>query len=162
MRQAPELATEGGWLNAEQPLSLAALRGRVVAVFAFQMLCPGCVKLSLPQAQAVHDIFSEDDLAVIGLHTVFEHHAAMGRASLEAFVSEYRLTFPIAIDRPSKAGAMPETMALYAMQGTPTLLLIDRQGRLRKSKFGHENDIVLGAEIMALIRERDQDSELSA
>lgn len=143
--------TEGGWLNTDQPLSLAALRGKVVAVFAFQMLCPGCVKMSLPQAQMAHEVFSSDDVAVIGLHTVFEHHEAMGRKSLEAFVHEYGLSFPIAIDKPGEGCGMPQTMALYAMQGTPTLLLIDREGRLRKQKFGHENDMVFGAEIMSLI-----------
>ena len=140
-------------MNTDQPLSLAALRGKVVAIFAFQMLCPGCVKMSIPQAQMAHEIFSGDDVAVIGLHSVFEHHEAMGRKSLEAFVHEYGLTFPIAIDKPGKNNAMPQTMELYVMQGTPTLLLIDRKGRLCKQKFGHENDIVLGAEIMSLIRD---------
>ncbi len=153
MKPAAELITEEGWLNTDQPPSLRVLRGRVVAVFAFQMLCPGCVRMSLPQAQMAHDVFSVDDVAVLGLHSVFEHHEAMGRASLQAFVHEYGLTFPIGIDKPGTRGGMPQTMALYGMQGTPTLLLIDRLGNLRKQKFGHENDMVLGAEIMALIRE---------
>lgn len=39
------------------------------------------------------------------------------------------------------------------MQGTPTLILIDRQGRLRRQTFGHVPDLQLGAEIMALIGE---------
>ena len=39
------------WLNTAEPLSLPALRGRVVLVTAFQMLCRGCATLSLPQAR---------------------------------------------------------------------------------------------------------------
>src|SRR5690606_20270412 len=39
---APELQVSR-WFNTPAPLSLAALRGRVVVVEAFQMLCPGCV-----------------------------------------------------------------------------------------------------------------------
>ena len=36
------------------------------------------------------------------------------------------------------------------MQGTPTLLLFDRQGRLRRHYLGAVDDVRLGAEIMAL------------
>lgn len=152
-RQAPEWETDG-WLNTAQPLSLSALRGKVVVLYAFQMLCPGCVHNSLPQARRVHDIFAGDSLAVVGLHTVFEHHEAMRRPSLEAFVAELRLTFPVGIDR-ARGDSIPATMAAYAMQGTPTLILVDARGRLRKQKFGHEHDLILGAEIQALLMEKD-------
>ena len=33
------------------------------------------------------------------------------------------------------------------------MILIDREGRLRKQKFGGEGDLVLGAEIMSLLRD---------
>ena len=35
-------------------------------------------------------------------------------------------------------------MARYGMKGTPTPILIDRRGRLRKRKFGFEDDLDLG------------------
>ncbi len=152
--QAPELKVQK-WLNTDEALSLEVLRGKVIMIFAFQMLCPGCVEHSLPQARLVHSTFSPADLVVVGLHTVFEHHEVMGEQALRAFVHEYRIEFPVAIDCPSQEEhqPLPETMRLYQMAGTPTLLLIDRQGRLRKQKMGHEHDLVLGAELMALIRE---------
>jgi peroxiredoxin len=153
-KDAPELSVYK-WLNAREDLSLEALRGRVVAIFAFQMLCPGCVEHSIPQARRVHAAFSGGDLAVIGLHSVFEHHEAMGEESLKAFIHEYKIEFPVAIDEPSgvKSDPLPKTMRTYNLQGTPTLILLDRQGRLRKQKFGHEHDLILGAELMALMRE---------
>lgn len=40
------------------------------------------------------------------------------------------------------------------MRGTPTLMLIDRAGRLRRKIFGHLPDLHLGAEIMRLVAER--------
>ena len=153
LRQAPEWETDG-WLNTDRTLSLSTLNGKVVILYAFQMLCPGCIHNSMPQAQRAHEIFAGDDCAVIGLHTVFEHHDAMRRPSLEAFVHEFRLTFPIGIDRPQN-DLTPTTMTAYNMQGTPTIILIDRQGRLRKQKFGHEHDLVLGAEIQALLMEKN-------
>jgi len=152
----PELAPAwhvSRWLNAEPSLTLESLRGRVVVAYAFQMLCPGCATQAMPQASRVHETFDAGSVAVIGLHTVFEHHEAMGPAALAAFVHEYRLAFPIGIDAAGDEGGMPLTMRRYAMRGTPTLLLIDRLGYLRKQQFGHVDDLRLGAEIMALVRE---------
>ena len=113
---APELSTVR-WFNSPQPLTLAALRGRVVLLHAFQMLCPGCVAHGTPQAEKAHKLFAAAGLQVIGLHTVFEHHAAMTEVALEAFIHEYRLTFPIAVDRPGDPGPIPVTMQAYGMQG---------------------------------------------
>lgn len=150
---APEWRTTT-WFNSSAPLSLAALRGKVVFVTAFQMLCPGCVSQGLPQAQRLREAFGPDDLAVIGLHTVFEHHEAMTPTSLEAFLYEYRIGFPVGVDEPDGLGPIPRTMRVYEMRGTPTTLLIDRKGHLRVHAFGHLPDLRLGAEIAALIAER--------
>ncbi len=49
---APELQTSE-WINSDQPINLASLRGRPVVLSAFQMLCPGCVTHSIPQTQKV-------------------------------------------------------------------------------------------------------------
>lgn len=157
MASAPAAAPDWDitrWFNHEGDLTLADLRGRVVVAAAFQMLCPGCVERTIPQLRNVRELFTEDQVAVIGLHTVFEHHEAMGPASLAAFIHEYRLSFPVGVDRASGSGdPIPVTMARYAMRGTPTHLLIDREGRLRRQTFGHIPDLQLGAEIMALISE---------
>lgn len=152
VQAAPEFeVTE--WLNTDGPLSLAALRGKVVAVHAFQMLCPGCVAHGIPQAREIRRTFGRDDVAVLGLHTVFEHHAVMGRAALQAFVHEYRIDFPVGIDRPSPMGPIPLTMARYGMQGTPTLLLFDRAGVLRHQLFGRAEDMQVGALVAQLVAE---------
>ena len=150
---APELQIEH-WLNTDTTISLEALRGHVVFVEAFQMLCPGCVSHGLPQAVRVAETFSGDDVVVLGLHSVFEHHAAQGgRDALAAFLHEYRIRFPVGIDAPASSGGVPKTMAAYRLPGTPTSILIDRRGRLRNRHFGRVDDMALGAEIMALIRD---------
>lgn len=90
---------------------------------------------------------------MLALHTVFEHHANR-RETLEAFAHEYRLDMPIGIDAPDPAGGhLPRTMAAYGMEGTPTLLLIDQAGRLRRQTLGHVEDLVLGADIALLTAE---------
>jgi peroxiredoxin len=137
------------WFNANAPVTLAGLKGRVVVLTAFQMLCPGCVSHALPQAKKLVERFSSNEVAVIGLHSVFEHHDAMTPAALAAFIHEYRWPFAIGIDKPDGAD-LPKTMAAYEMRGTPTLLLFDRQGRLRRHYLGQVDDIRLSAEIMSL------------
>ena len=149
---APPLSVSR-WFNVERPLSLEELRGRVVVLHAFQMLCPGCVAHGLPQAQAVHRQFAADEVAVLGLHTVFEHHDAMTPVALAAFLHEYRIGFPVGVDMPSDDGPIPRTMRAYAMQGTPTLVLIDARGRLRAQHFGQVSDLALGARIAGLVAE---------
>jgi len=154
MSPAPPWRTTA-WLNTPQPLDLERLRGKVVLLHAFQMLCPACVAHGLPQAQRVAELFADQPLAVVGLHTVFEHHAAMGVESLRAFVHEYRVGFPVGLDEPAADGPIPLTMQAYAMQGTPTLVLIDAQGRRRRQVFGVHDDLLLGAELATLIAEAE-------
>ena len=140
------------WLNTPEPIDLQAQRGRVVVACAFQMLCPGCVANALPQMKTVRSLFQASDVEVVGLHTVFEHHEAMTVTALRAFLHEYRITFPVGVDAPDASGGpMPQTMRTYRMQGTPTLLLIDRAGHLQRQIFGHVPDMQLGAEITRLV-----------
>ena len=65
---APELAVSH-WFNTPEPITLQSLRGRVVLLHAFQMLCPGCVSHGTPQAQRAQTLFRNTDLAVIGLES---------------------------------------------------------------------------------------------
>ncbi|QOZ38427.1 TlpA family protein disulfide reductase [Bradyrhizobium sp. CCBAU 53421] len=148
MAPAPEIAASR-WFNTGEPLSLAALRGRPVLLHAFQMLCPGCVSHGTPQTQRAFELFRHSDLQVIGLHTVFEHHAAMTEVALEAFIHEYRLTFPIGVDEAGDGTPIPVTMQRYGMQGTPTSILIGRDGNIVHHGFGQQSDMALGAIIAA-------------
>lgn len=151
---APPIEAER-WFNTDQSLDLEMFRGKVVVLHAFQMLCPGCVSQAVPQARRLHEIAkSIDDLVVLGIHTVFEHHAAMTPVSLEAFLHEYRLTFPVAVDQPSSDGPIPRTMAAYGFKGTPSTVVIDRAGRIARHSFGAEDDLVLGLMLGSLLSAR--------
>lgn len=149
---APELQVSE-WLNAEEPVILADLRGQVVVIEAFQMLCPGCIHHGIPLAQSVQSVFAGAPVTVLGLHTVFEHHAAMTPVALRAFLHEFRVTFPVGVDRPNGGQGLPQTMAAYGMRGTPSLLLIDRAGRLRAHHFGQIPEMQVGASIATLLAE---------
>ena len=155
---APAWSTDR-WFNTAVPLTLDALRGRVVTLHAFQMLCPGCVSQGIPQAQRVARQFADAPVTVVGLHTVFEHHDVMGPEALAVFLHEYRVTFPVAVDRPGLSGdTTPQTMRAYRMRGTPTVVLIDALGRIRHHVFGAYDDLQLGRDLGTLVAEATLDS----
>lgn len=142
------------WFNTDRPLLVSGLRGKVVVLAAFQVLCPNSIAAAVPQAARIYETFEPQDVAVIGLHATFEHHDAFNAAVLKAFIHEYRLKFPIALDQPNPASPIPHTMDRYKMRGTPSLVLIDRHGLVRKHAFGAVDDLRIGAEIGALTQER--------
>lgn len=149
---APELQVQA-WFNTDHPVLLSGLRGRVVVIATFQVLCPNSILYGVPQAKRIFETFAPDDVAVIGLHATFEHHDAFTVAVLKAFIHEYRLKFPIVLDQPNVAGPIPLTMDRYKMRGTPSLILIDKHGFVRKHAFGAVDDLRIGAEIGALAQE---------
>jgi len=156
---APELTAQT-WFNTDDEVLLSGLRGRVVVLSAFQVLCPVSVSIGIPQALRIHQTFDPKEVAVIGLHATFEHHAAVTAPVVKAFIQEYRLKYPIALDQPSRSGPIPQTMERYRMRGTPSLVLIDRQGIIRKHAFGPVDDLRIGAEIGALIQDAGETASL--
>ena len=142
------------WFNTPAPITLEQLRGRVVVLHAFQMLCPGCVSHGLPQAQRLHTLFPREQVEVIGLHSVFEHHAVTGSAAaLQAFIHEYRLSFPIGIDQPDGTEGIPLTMQALELHGTPSMVVLDKHGIVRLHHFGAMDDLRLGALLGRLVGE---------
>ena len=141
------------WVNTEKPISLSNLRGRVVVLHAFQMLCPGCVSHGIPQAIKIHNAFSRDDVVVLGLHTVFEHHAVMTPAALKVFMHEYKIPFPVGIDTAQTDHPIPLTMQAYELRGTPSMVIIDRHGNIRLSHLGQIDDLHVGSILGQLIGE---------
>jgi len=146
------------WFNSDKPITLHELRGKVVFIHAFQMLCPACVMSAMPQAVRMWLHYRQgpyiDAVVVLGLHTVFEHHHVMTPAALEVYLHEFRVPFPVAFDAPGGDSPIPHTMRAYATKGTPTSLLIDAAGRLRKHHFGVEPDQQIIADIDQLIAEQ--------
>ena len=78
------------------------------------------------------------------------------------FLHEYRYTFAVGVDAPTEGDPLPQTMRAYGMQGTPTLLLIDAQGRLREHHFGVVDDLALGIALGELLAEAERDDATPA
>ena len=151
MQRSPELQVSE-WFNTPTPLLISELRGRIVVLHAFQMLCPGCVLHGTPLAQRIHDRLASE-VTVIGLHSVFEHHEAMRPASLAAYLREFGVSMPVGVDAYGVDDTTPLTMAAFAMQGTPTLIVLDHEGFIRHQYFGNVDELVLGVQIGRLLAE---------
>lgn len=70
----------------------------------------------------------------------------MTATALEAFLHEYRPSFPVGIDVADGKGP-PRTFRARRLGGTPSVLLFDRGGTCRLHALGHVEDIRLGAAI---------------
>ena len=74
---APALNPDGRWFNSK-PLTLAALRGKVVLIDFWTYSCINCLR-TLPHLKAWYAAYHRDGLEIIGVHTpefAFEHVAS--------------------------------------------------------------------------------------
>jgi cytochrome c biogenesis protein CcdA/thiol-disulfide isomerase/thioredoxin len=145
---APNFAGITAWLNTPggKPLSLAALRGKVVLVDFWTYSCINCQR-TLPHVEAWYRQYAKDGLVVVGVHTpefAFEHVVSNVRSQATALGVHY----PVAIDDNYA------TWNAYDNEYWPADYLIDAQGVVRHVHFG-EGDY---ATTEQLIRQLLQDA----
>jgi cytochrome c biogenesis protein CcdA/thiol-disulfide isomerase/thioredoxin len=95
---APDFRGITAWLNTPggKPLSLGALRGKVVLVDFWTYSCINCQR-TLPHVEAWYREYARDGFVVVGVHTpefAFEHVVSNVRAQAAALGVRY----PVAID----------------------------------------------------------------
>jgi len=127
---APAFAGIQQWLNTPggKPLTLAALRGKVVLVDFWAYSCINCQR-ELPHVEAWYKDYAADGLEVVGVHTpeyAFEHVPS----NVAAGVSRLGLTFPVALDNSY------DTWNAYDNQSWPAAYLIDAHGQIRHISIG--------------------------
>lgn len=126
------------WINCDNSYTLDVFSPKVKIIHAFQMLCPGCVYIGIPQTVKLFEKFhGNKGITIVGVHTVFENHHAMTPEALTVFVNEWKIPFPVGIDKHIGDNWMPETMKSYSLQGTPSMIIIDHLGEVRLLHFGH-------------------------
>jgi cytochrome c biogenesis protein CcdA/thiol-disulfide isomerase/thioredoxin len=128
--RAPELRDTQRWWNTPggRPLTLGALRGRVVLIDFWTYSCINCIR-TLPALRAWDAKYRSDGLTIIGMHAPefpFERDAGnVGRA-----IDRNRLRYPVAQDNDFAV------WRAYANQYWPAKYLIDARGRVRYVHFG--------------------------
>jgi cytochrome c biogenesis protein CcmG/thiol:disulfide interchange protein DsbE len=106
-------------------VTLSQLRGKVVVINFWASWCPPC-KAEMPAIEKVYRAYSDFRVVVLGVNTTYQDN----KSTAQAFVNEYRLTFPIPLDRDGSVSHR------YALRGLPTTFFIDRKGIIRSIIVG--------------------------
>lgn len=125
------------WLNADRPLTLEALGGRVVLLNFWVFTCGNCTR-TVPSLVDFDRKYRERGLTLIGIHTPeFPPYAGEhDRENVARALARYDIEYPNAQDNDAK------TWDLYGIRYWPSFVLIDRRGVIRYEGYGefHLND----------------------
>ncbi len=127
---APNFKGITAWLNTPggRPLSISALRGKVVLVDFWTYSCINCQR-TLPHVEAWYKEYARYGFVVVGVHTpefAFEHVVSNVRSQAAAFGVRY----PVAVDDNYA------TWDAYDNEYWPADYLIDARGDVRHVHFG--------------------------
>ncbi|NWG16961.1 MAG: redoxin domain-containing protein [Chloroflexi bacterium] len=121
---APEFPTGLDWLNVPAPLTVEALRGKVVLLDFWTYGCINCIHM-IPVLQQLEARYP-DELVVIGVHSAkFENEGQTD--NIRQIVRRYGLEHPVIND---SAFVVWNTFRPYGVNAWPTFAVIDPRGNL--------------------------------
>jgi cytochrome c biogenesis protein CcdA/thiol-disulfide isomerase/thioredoxin len=142
---APEFTGTQKWFNT-RPLSMKALKGRVVLVDFWTYTCINCLR-TLPYLEAWDRRYRSQGLTIVGVHAPefqFEHDAGnVGRA-----IASNHIKYPVVQDNDLA------TWNAYGNEYWPADYLIDDKGEVRATQFGEGEYGKTESEIRSLLAER--------
>ncbi|HYG09048.1 MAG TPA: thioredoxin-like domain-containing protein, partial [Pyrinomonadaceae bacterium] len=149
--RAPELRGHRGWLNTDQPLSLAALRGKVVLLDFWTYGCINCIHI-IPDLKRLEAKYP-NNLVVIGVHSAkFENEKQSD--NIRQIILRYEIEHPVVND------ADFSIWQSYAVRAWPTQVLIDPAGYVVGKVEGEGNYETLDEAIAGTITEFRKRGEL--
>ena len=125
--RAPELKGDKGWLNTDKPLSLAALKGKIVLLDFWTYGCINCIHI-IPDLKKLEAKY-EKQLVVIGVHSAkFDNEKET--ENIRKIILRYGLEHPVVNDADFKI------WDAYTVKAYPTQILIDPNGYIIDSFVG--------------------------
>jgi hypothetical protein len=158
-KPAPEWQIKA-WFN-DNPGQLSGLRGKIVLLHFFQLWCPGSNSFSIPLVNRWNETYGQrEDVVVVSIHSPFEGFDYQTTDRLREFIKEAGMVHHVGIDAyESPDDAIPITMKRFEAQGTPHIVIIDREGKIRWSHFGWFDALPVEAFLDRLLEEKpDQDA----
>ncbi len=125
--RAPSLVEGTPWINSE-PLTLKALRGRVVLVDFWTFGCYNC-RNTLPTLKRLDASYREQGLTIVGVQTP-EFDSEKRVETVRRQVSELGIKYPVVLDNEYV------TWRAYDVEAWPTIVILDREGRIRYTHVG--------------------------
>jgi thiol-disulfide isomerase/thioredoxin len=128
--RAPNFTGVTAWFNTrgDQPLSLSALRGKVVLVDFWTYSCINCQR-ALPHVEGWYNDYKNDGLVIVGVSSpefAFEHVVS----NVESAAGSLGIDYPVAVDDNLA------TWDAYNNEYWPAEYLIDPTGVVRYYDFG--------------------------
>lgn len=120
-----------------ESLSLSDLRGKAVVLNFWATWCPPC-QGEMPELQAAYDDHASGGLVVLGVNQAEE------MATVQAFLDDRGLTFPIVLD------SQYEASQRYQVNSLPTTFFIDRNGVIREIVVGQMNAALLEQQLRSI------------
>jgi len=141
---APEIVTDGNWFNSA-PLTMAALRGKVVLIDFWTYSCVNCVR-TLPYLRAWYQAYASKGLVIIGVHSP-EFAFEKVTANVQAAIRDLKVTWPVVQDNDYKE------WNAYANNYWPAHYFIDARGHVRYVHYGEGEYDTSEKVIQALLAE---------
>jgi DNA-binding beta-propeller fold protein YncE len=150
--RAPELTGHRGWLNTDKPLTLAALKGKVVLLDFWTYGCINCIHI-IPDLKRLETKYA-NQLVVIGVHSAkFENEKETD--NIRRIIMRYEIEHPVVNDADFKI------WEAYGVRAWPTQVLIDPAGYVTGAISGEGNYEVFDAAIAKTIEEFRKRGELN-
>jgi cytochrome c biogenesis protein CcdA/thiol-disulfide isomerase/thioredoxin len=128
--RAPNFTNTQDWFNTpgDRPLSISALKGKVVIVDFWTYTCINCVR-TLPFIEGLYKTYHRYGLDIVGVETP-EFSFEQDAANVSQAIKSDGLTYPVVQD--NKYG----TWNAYGNEYWPADYLIDATGEVRHTQFG--------------------------
>ena len=150
--RAPEITGGRGWLNTDKPLSLAALKGKVVLLDFWTYGCINCIHI-IPDLKKLEEKYARQ-LVVIGVHSAkFENEKQT--ENIRRIILRYEIEHPVYNDAEFKVWES------YGIRAWPTQILIDPAGYVIGSISGEGNYQIIDEVIEKTVAEFRKRGELN-
>ena len=130
------------WIDAdgnETNIDYASYKGKVVYILNYQSWCPGCHSIGLPRLKKLISNYNDtNDVSFLVIQTVFEGFNVNTQEKNRETQIKYDLNIPFGYDAGSNS-SYPEMMMKYKTGGTPWVIIIDRENKIKFSNFHLEN-----------------------
>lgn len=111
-----------------RPVRLSDLKGNVVVLSFWATWCPPC-REEIPHLDAMNKRYQGKPVRILGANVDRQG------ADLKQWLAEQKLSFPVVADVGGKVSEQ------YGVSGIPTLLVIDKEGKIRHRTEGFDPQI---------------------